>query len=82
MREPIDLDDYRPTPYLFAALAICMSEKWDGLGEYQGICGHRWVAGIPKDTSLFKLECPSCHEQNSFASILPNEYLSDFGVEK
>lgn len=56
--------------YLFAALAMCLS------------CQYRWVAGVPKDTSLFKLECPSCHEQNSFASVLPSEYLGKFGVDE
>lgn len=64
-----NMDDYRAGEYLFAALAMCLD------------CDKRWVAGVPKETSLFKLECPNCHEQNSFASILPSEYLNDFGVE-
>jgi hypothetical protein len=61
----IDLDDFRKV-YLFSALALCLS------------CQKRWTAGVPKDTSLFKLECPDCHDQNSFASILPSEYLEEF----
>lgn len=77
-----DIDDYRKGEYLFAALAICMSEKWDAFGVYQGMCGQRWIVGVTKETSLFKLECPSCHVQDSFASILPSEYLGEFGVEK
>lgn len=24
------------------------------------------------------IECPNCHQQNSFASILPSEYLHEF----
>lgn len=62
------LDDYREGEYLFAALAMCLS------------CQKRWVAGVPAETSLFKLECPACHVQDSFASILPSEYLTNFGV--
>ncbi len=65
----INMDDRRPKEYLFAALAICLS------------CQHRWVAGVPKNTSLFKLECPKCHVQDSFASVLPSEYLSEFEGE-
>jgi hypothetical protein len=65
-----NLDDYRQDEYLFTALAMCLE------------CQKRWVAGVPKETSLFRLECPECHKQNSFASILPSEYLSEFGVEK
>lgn len=66
----INLEDFRTGEYLFAALALCME------------CKHRWVAGVPKETSLFGLECPTCKVQNSFASILPSEYLSEFGVDK
>lgn len=65
-----NLDDFRPGEYLFAALAMCLA------------CQKRWVAGVPKETSLFTLECPECHEQKSFASILPSEYLGEFGVER
>lgn len=78
----INLDDFRSGEYLFAALAVCMSEKWSAFGEYKGMCLHRWVAGVPKETSLFRLECPSCKCQDSFASILPSEYLSNFGVDE
>lgn len=66
----INLDEYRPKEYLFCALAMCMA------------CLHRWVAGVPAETSLFKLECPTCGEQDSFASVLPSEYLHKFGVDQ
>lgn len=66
----VELDDFRTKEYLFCALAMCMS------------CLHRWVAGIPAETSLFGLECPLCGEEDSFASVLPSEYLHKFGVEQ
>lgn len=85
MSDVINLDDHRKE-YLFAALAICMSEKFDvdalGLSRPKGICGYRWIAGVPKDTSLFMLECPSCKCQDSFASILPSEYMEFFKESK
>lgn len=71
-----NLDDYRKDQ-LFAALAICLE-----LLPNHGYCMYRWVAGVPKGTSLFKLECPRCGCQNSFASILPSEYLEHFGNEQ
>lgn len=66
-----NLDDYRKGAYLFTVLAMCCAHP----------CNFRWVAGVPKETSLFRLECPNCHAQDSFASILPGEYLHEFGVE-
>ena len=38
-------------------------------------CSHRWIGVVHFSTSLFKLECPSCGAQESFASIIPGEYL-------
>jgi hypothetical protein len=60
-----EIEDNKPV-FLFSALAMCLD------------CKKRWVAGVPAETSLFMLECPECHEQNSFASILPSEYLGEF----
>lgn len=40
-------------------------------------CGHKWLALVEVRTSLFKLECPECKKQNSFASLVPPEYSSD-----
>lgn len=45
-------------------------------------CSHRWIGVTHHTTSLFKLECPSCGAQESFASILPPEYLNQFGKEE
>lgn len=73
----IDINDFREGEYLFAALAMCVEVKHDG-----HMCLHRWVAGVPKNTSLFKLECPECHAQDSFATILPSEYMEHFGVKR
>lgn len=82
MSEIYDIEDYREGEFLFAALAMCMNVEYDDIEFDTSTCGYRWVAGVPKDTSLFKLECPRCGAQNSFASVLPSEYLSEFGVEK
>lgn len=57
-----DEQTYREVP-IFAALAMCME------------CQYKWIAHIPPSTSLFKLECPQCGEQDSFASVLPMEYI-------
>lgn len=71
-----NIEDYREGEFLFAALAMCVEQV---AGE---VCFHRWIAGVPKDTSLFRLECPGCGAQNSFASILPSEYLGEFIGER
>ena len=77
MSKIINLDDYRKDN-LFAVLALCLEASENESMDYLEPCFHRWVAGVPKKTSLFKLECPSCGAQNSFASILPSEYLDVF----
>lgn len=41
-------------------------------------CTHRWIGTVHYKTSLFKLECPQCHQQESFASIIPIDYASSF----
>ena len=76
-----DLEDYREGEYLFCALAMCVALRFPHEPGDE-LCLHRWVAGVPKDTSLFMLECPRCHAHNSFASILPSEYLHEFGVDR
>lgn len=65
MRDNIThLDDLKPH---FNGLAMCVA------------CKKRWIATVVKDTSLFKLECPECGDQDSFFSFLPDEYLEEFG---
>jgi hypothetical protein len=65
-----NIDDYREGEFLFGVLAMCLH------------CNERWVDGAKKDQSLFKLDCPNCGERNSFASIVPAEYLKEFGVKE
>lgn len=77
----INLDDYREGEYLFAALAMCMAWRYP-YEESEELCLNRWVAGVPKDTSLFRLQCPKCGGQNSFATVLPSEYMENFGIQK
>lgn len=38
-------------------------------------CKKRWIGTVEVKASLFELECPECHKQNSFASIIPDEYV-------
>jgi len=46
----------------FNVLAMCLK------------CKHRWVGNVMPETSLFKLECPKCGKQDSFASFMPADY--------
>lgn len=79
MTGPIDLDkkreereDAKPK-YIFTAMAICLAESDLGMP-----CFYRWIAGVEPMTSLFRLECPQCHAQDSFAAVVPSEYLEHF----
>lgn len=63
----IDLENFKRDDFLFACLAMCM------------ICSHKWIEGIEAQQSLFTLKCPICDEEDSFASILPQEYMVHFG---
>lgn len=38
-------------------------------------CMYAWVAVVPKDTNIFKLECKHCGDFNSFASYIPSDFL-------
>lgn len=69
MSEVTSLDDKRPH---YAVMAMCL----------QASCQHRWFATVLARTSLFKLECPKCGAQNSFASFLPQDYLEEHASEK
>ena len=49
-------------PY-FVAAAFCLE------------CAMRWIATLSAGTNMFRLECPHCHYQNSFISVLPDAFL-------
>lgn len=49
----------------FGVIAMCMA------------CKHKWIGLVMAKTSLFKLECPACKEQDSFASFIPPEYAAE-----
>lgn len=69
----IDLQAYKAERQqsIFVCLALCLE------------CQTRWVAGITDNkTPLFQLECPSCHKQNSFATIIPSECYEHFGIKR
>jgi hypothetical protein len=40
-------------------------------------CNKRWIALVIAKTSLFHLECPECHAENSFATFMPQAYLEE-----
>ena len=71
MSEVVSLEDYKTSkePH-FSALVFCIG------------CGHKWIGTVPQSVNLFKLECSGCGTQNSFASILPTEYLNKPGAKK
>jgi transcription elongation factor Elf1 len=54
---------FRKEDEWFNAFALCM------------LCNHRWVATVEISVSIFKLQCPSCGGQESFGSIVPDEYM-------
>lgn len=63
----INLNDRRDdNKKYFTALALCLA------------CNHRWIASVLSRTSLFKLQCPICMVQDSFASLLTDDYKTDF----
>ncbi len=46
-------------------------------------CKYRWFANFTSiDSPLFKLECPNCHEHDSFPSFVPRWYVEALGLEK
>lgn len=60
----VSIDDAKPH---FGVLAICL------------VCLHKWICSVVADTSLFALECPQCHDHDSYASFIPDEYLKAHG---
>lgn len=71
MSEPIDINQNKPH---FNVLAVCFAPKW-AHDPSEELCLHRWIGTVMAQTSLFKLECPVCGAQNSFASFIPHDYL-------
>lgn len=45
------------------------------------MCKHKWIGVVHYATSLFTLECSKCKACDSFASIIPDEYLVANGVD-
>lgn len=44
-------------------------------------CSKRWIGTVHYMTSLFTLECPECKSCDSFAAVIPGEYLEAHGVD-
>lgn len=59
-----------------------MNEKYFSVLAMCTFCFQKWFASVLPETSLFKLECPKCHRQNSFASFIPDEYLKEWNEKK
>lgn len=57
-----NIEDHKP---YIVAKALCLNI----VHKHQATmpCFKQWIATCPADTPLTKLECPSCHAQNSFA---------------
>jgi hypothetical protein len=60
MAEVIDITQNEPH---FNVLAVCLN------------CLNKWIGTVHYKIGLFTLECPKCGEQDSFASVLPHEYI-------
>jgi len=41
-------------------------------------CSRRWMLLMPVRTNLFRISCPGCQQQNSWVTIIPREYESNF----
>lgn len=52
------------------------NKKWVVAAVLCTDCTTRWIGNFTVDTPLFKLECPGCGGTESFASILPDDYLA------
>jgi hypothetical protein len=63
--EVLPFPEVPPGVRMYAVAAMCL------------ICNRRWLGKVTPTTSLFKLECPDCGAQDSFASMLPDEYLAE-----
>ncbi len=50
----------------FNVLAVCFG------------CLNRWIGTVEAKVALHRLECPTCGAFDSFASILPHDYLEAF----
>lgn len=67
MDTPIDLEQARldRQPH-FNWFALCLP------------CQRTWIATAAVSTSVFGLECPTCGQQKSFASAIPDGFLDQF----
>jgi hypothetical protein len=65
-KPPENVIDIQSKAQHYVAFAMCLP------------CARRWIASVTALNSLFHLECPSCRAQDSFASLVPQEYLNEF----
>ncbi len=66
VRERTRIAQEQAIPYV-NFLALCIS------------CFGRWVGCAPETSNLFMLECPYCHDHDSFAGIFPDNYTIKSG---
>lgn len=65
-----DINQNKPhSVYMALCLAPYRKEGHEGIET--GYCHKRWLATVPDNCNLFKLQCPTCGEQNSFVSPVP-----------
>lgn len=72
-----NVEDINKNKNHYSVLAMCVNQKFEGK-LLVDLCGYRWIGTVVAGTSLFKLQCPRCGEQDSFASFLPDEYMEEF----
>lgn len=73
MADIIDLSKKQKQPDAvapFVAMCLCLE------------CQGTWMGCFAIKVSLFKLRCPHCHKQKSFASVVPREFMVAFMPEK
>jgi hypothetical protein len=69
--QPTSLDDYRQR----RILKNDENEPWNNVFALCVACTHRWLATVPISVSLLRLECPQCHNFESFPSFIPEGWL-------
>lgn len=73
MSNIIDLSTKQKPPEVvapFVAMCLCLE------------CHGTWMGCFNIKMSLFKLRCPHCQKQRSFASVIPREFMAAFMPEK
>lgn len=66
------IEDINKNKPHFVMMAVCLNPIWKA--NFLIPCHNRWVAVVPARTNTLQLECPACHGQDSFATIIPPSF--------